>query len=75
MLAFAVLGYAMRRSGFSLVCLIIGFLLGPLFELSFRQTMLMYRSDLSILLTSPISLAFVALTLFFLWRFGSKKKR
>ncbi len=75
MLAFAVLGYAMRRSGFSLVCLIIGFLLGPLFELSFRQTMLMYRSDLSILLTSPISLAFVALTLFFLWRFGFKKKR
>jgi len=75
MLAFAVLGYAMRRSGFSLVCLIIGFLLGPLFELSFRQTMLMYRSDLSIMLTSPISLFFVVLTVYFLWRFGFKRGR
>ena len=31
MFAFAVLGYAMRRGGFSLVCLIIGFLLVPTF--------------------------------------------
>ncbi len=75
MLAFAVLGYAMRRSGFSIVCLIIGFLLGPLFELSFRQTMLMYRSDLSIMLTSPISLVFVALTIYFLWRFGFQRRK
>jgi len=75
MLAFAALGYAMRRSGFSIVCLIIGFLLGPLFELSFRQTMLMYRSDLSIMLTSPISLIFVALTVYFLWRFGFQRRK
>jgi len=53
----------------------IGFLLGPLFELSFRQTMLMYRSDLSIMLTSPISLIFVALTVYFLWRFGFQRRK
>jgi putative tricarboxylic transport membrane protein len=70
MLAFAALGYAMRRSGFSLVCLVIGFLLGPMFELSFRQTMLMYKTDLTILLTSPISLVFVILTVIFIWHFG-----
>ncbi|MEZ5856018.1 MAG: tripartite tricarboxylate transporter permease [Hyphomicrobiaceae bacterium] len=70
MLAFGALGVAMRRAGFSLVCLVIGFLLGPMFELSLRQTLLMYKSNLSIMLTSPIALAFLVLTLYFVWRFG-----
>ena len=70
MFAFGALGVAMRRAGFSIVCLVIGFLLGPMFELSLRQTLLMHKSDLSILLTSPISLTFLVLTVFFLWRFG-----
>ena len=70
MFAFGGLGYLMRKSGFSIVCLVIGFLLGPMFELSLRQTMLMHKSDLTILLTSPISLGFLILTVYFLWRFG-----
>ena len=75
MFAFAGLGYVMRKSGFSIVCLVIGFLLGPMFELSLRQTMLMHKSDLSVLLTSPISLGFLLLTLYFLWRFGPGRRR
>ena len=39
MLAFAGLGYLMRVTGFSLVCLVIGFLLGPMLENSLRQTL------------------------------------
>jgi putative tricarboxylic transport membrane protein len=70
MFAFAALGLIMRRAGFSIVCLVIGFLLGPMFELSLRQTMLMYKTDLSILFTSPISLIFQLLTVYFIWRFG-----
>lgn len=70
MCAFGCLGVVMRRAGFSIVCLVIGFLLGPMFELSLRQTLLMYKTDLSILFTSPISLAFLLLTLYFVWRFG-----
>ena len=70
MFAFGALGLAMRRAGYSIVCLVIGFLLGPMFELSLRQTLLMYKMDLSILLTSPISLIFLVLTAYFLWRFG-----
>ena len=41
-----------------------------MFELSLRQTMLMHKSDLTILLTSPMSLGFLILTVYFLWRFG-----
>lgn len=72
MLAFAGLGYLMRSTGFSIVCFVIGFLLGPMFETSLRQTMLMYKSDLTVLLSSPIALVFVVLTLFSLWRFARR---
>ena len=70
MFAFGALGVAMRRAGFSIVCLVIGFLLGPMFELSLRQTLLMYKSNLAIMLTSPISVTFLLLTVYFIWRFG-----
>lgn len=73
MLAFAGLGYLMRSTGFSLVCFVIGFLLGPMFETSLRQTMLMYKSDLTVLLSSPIALIFVILTVFSLWRFARRR--
>jgi len=74
LLVFGGVGYIMRRSGFSIVCLVIGFLLGPLFEMSLRQTMLMYKTDLTVLFTSPISLTFLILTAFFIWKFGVPKK-
>ena len=73
MLCFAGLGYVMRRTGFSLVSLVIGFLLGPLFETSLRQSLLMYKSDLSILVTSPIALFFIVLTCYSLWRFARRR--
>ena len=67
---FAGVGYLMRKSGFSLVCLVIGFLLGGNFEIYLRQTVLINKSDLSVLFTSPISLTFIILTLVFMWHFG-----
>ncbi len=74
MLAFAGLGYLMQTTGFSIVSLVIGFLLGPMFENSLRQTMLMYKANLMILLSSPIALVFVLLTLFSLWRFARRPR-
>lgn len=74
LLVFTGIGYVMRKSGFSIVCLVIGFLLGPMLEMALRQTMLMYKTDLTILLTRPISLVFLLLTLFFIWHFGFKDR-
>ena len=73
---FGGMGYMMRKTGFSIVCLVIGFLLGPMFEMALRQTTLMYKKDLSVMYTTPIPLVFLLLTLFFIWKFGfaSKKK-
>jgi putative tricarboxylic transport membrane protein len=70
MFAFAGLGYFMRKTGFSLVSLFIGFLMGPLVEHSLRQTMILYDNNIFVLFTRPIALPFTVLTLFFIWRFG-----
>lgn len=67
---FGGLGYLMRKTGFSLVCLLIGFLLGPMLEMSFRQSLLLHKSDLTVFLTSPISLVFLLLAGLFVWRIG-----
>jgi len=68
MLVFAGVGLVMQRLGFSVVCLVIGFLLGGMLENSLRQSLRLYRSDLSAVFTSPIALIFIALTLFVLYR-------
>ena len=72
LLIFGGIGYVMRKSGFSIVCLVIGFLLGPMLEMALRQTMLMHKTDLTILITRPISAVFLLLTAFFIWHFGFK---
>jgi putative tricarboxylic transport membrane protein len=74
MLIFAGIGLVMKRTGFSLVCLVIGFLLGGMFETSLRQTLLMYKSNYSVILQSPITLIFLFLTIFILLRSAFRSK-
>ncbi|MFY9320361.1 tripartite tricarboxylate transporter permease [Lentibacter algarum] len=62
MLGFAGVGLIMRRTGFSVVCLVIGFILGSMFETSLRQSLLLYKSDFSAIVESPIAIAFLMLT-------------
>jgi putative tricarboxylic transport membrane protein len=64
MLGFAVLGLLMRKTGYSIVCLVIGFLLGDMFETSLRQSLLLYKSDLGAIFSSPFSIMFLSLALF-----------
>jgi putative tricarboxylic transport membrane protein len=59
MLVFSVIGLVMMHTGFSVVGMVIGFILGGLFETSLRQSLLLYKSDYSVLLESPIALAFL----------------
>ncbi|MEM8812708.1 MAG: tripartite tricarboxylate transporter permease [Pseudomonadota bacterium] len=62
MMVFAGVGLAMRRTGFSVVCLVIGFLLGDMFETSLRQALLIYKGDFAKVLESPIAIAFLLMT-------------
>ena len=68
MLVFAAVGLVMRRTGFSVVCLVIGFLLGDMLETSFRQSILLYKSDVTVIFSSPIALVFLLLTVAVLGR-------
>jgi putative tricarboxylic transport membrane protein len=52
----------MIRTGFSIVCLVIGFLLGDLFETSLRQTLLLYNGNYGEALQSPVAMLFLLLT-------------
>lgn len=61
MFVFGILGYVMRRFGFSPLPMLIAFLLGPLLEAGVRRSMIMSGGSPMIFLERPISLAFVAL--------------
>ena len=60
---FGVLGFYMRKYGFSLPPVILGVVLGNRFEEALRQSMIMTQGNLLALLERPIVLTFVVLTL------------
>ncbi|MBJ3776368.1 tripartite tricarboxylate transporter permease [Acuticoccus mangrovi] len=59
MLGLGVLGYVMQRYGYSVVTFLIGFVVGPLFELSLRQALIVTNHDVSKVLDHPIALGFL----------------
>ena len=75
MLFFAILGYFMKKLEFSFVTFIIGFVLGPMFELSLQQTLAISRNNPFILIQRPISLAFLILTAVSIWRTVRRSKK
>ena len=54
---------------------VIGFLLGSNFEICLRQMVLIYKADLTVLLTRPISLTFLGLTIIFMCHLGFRAPR
>jgi len=62
-IVFAVLGYFFRLLDFSFITFVIGYVLGPMFELSARQTAILSRGELSFFLDRPIAMAIFFLTI------------
>jgi putative tricarboxylic transport membrane protein len=61
LLFFGAVGYFLRKTGYPLAPLVIGFILGPIFESNFRRTVLVSQGDLFWYLGSrPIALAVLA---------------
>lgn len=60
MAGFGLLGYALRRGGFDPAPFVLAFVLGPLFERSVRQALLIGYGSPAIFLTQPIAAGFVA---------------
>jgi putative tricarboxylic transport membrane protein len=55
-------GYLMRRHGFSLITIAIGYILGPLAERSYLQSMQISDDSYMIFVTEPIALGLMTLT-------------
>lgn len=63
MLAFGVLGYGMEKYGFPLGPMVLGFVLGPIFETNLRRAMMFSGGDLMPFITRPISAALICFTI------------
>jgi putative tricarboxylic transport membrane protein len=56
---FGLVGYIMKKVGFEGGPFILAFILGPMFETTLRQSLMMSQGDFSIFLTRPITLGCV----------------
>jgi len=61
-LAFGVIGFFMRRHGFSVVPMAIGLILGGMLETRLGQSMVMFDEKWWLLFSKPLALLFFALT-------------
>jgi len=68
MLVFAVLGYFMRKLEFPFIVLLIGFILGPMFERSLRHTIILFDNPLTLAIEHPLLPILAALGIYAAWR-------
>ena len=67
MLGFAVLGFIMIKLDISIVCFIIGLVLGPMIELSIRQSVILLSRSPTAIFDHVFALVLVAATPFVAW--------
>jgi putative tricarboxylic transport membrane protein len=68
MLIFAVAGYFMRKLHFPYIVLLIGFILGPMFERSLRTTVILFDDPVTLAVRHPLLPILAALGGYFAWR-------
>ncbi|MBZ7925751.1 tripartite tricarboxylate transporter permease [Ensifer adhaerens] len=61
LLAFGLLGFAMRIFGYPIAPVVVGLILGPLAEQQLRRALAISQGDFSVLFTSPIAAVLLAI--------------
>ncbi len=74
MLFFAVIGFFARKLDFSFVTFLIGFVIGPKLELSFRQALQILDHKVANLGHHPLAILFIILTALTIWWVGRSDK-
>jgi putative tricarboxylic transport membrane protein len=78
MVIFGIAGYLFKKFGYEAAPLILGFVLGPMFEVNLRRSLLISQGSFSIFFTRPIALGAIIvcaiLVLLPLYKAFSKKK-
>jgi putative tricarboxylic transport membrane protein len=69
MFIFGVVGYFMKKLDFSFVTFVVGYVLGPMMELTLRQSLIISDANPAVLLNRPIAIFFLLLAIFSIWRF------
>lgn len=64
MIMFGMMGYLMRKFGYEGAPLVLAFILGPMFEISLRQSLNISNGQFSIFFSRPISALAIAIALF-----------
>ncbi len=62
-IGFAVLGYIMHRFDYSRITFLIGFVIGPQFELSLRQSIIISGGDITVIAQHPLAMAVVTIAI------------
>jgi putative tricarboxylic transport membrane protein len=62
-LIFGMVGFIIKKTKWPVAPLVLGFILGPMFEQSLRQTLQLSEGSLLILLTIPIALSLIVITI------------
>ena len=73
MMVFGILGYLMRKLDFSIIALILGFILGPMVERSLRHTVILL-DDASDLLGHPFLILMLALSVVAVFWLGRRPR-
>ncbi len=75
MIIFGIVGFLAKKLDFSFVTFLIGFVIGPSFELSMRQAIAIMDRDATNLINHPIALVFLAITVFAVWRISANRAK
>jgi putative tricarboxylic transport membrane protein len=75
MVTFGLIGYLMKKFEYEPVLLILGLVLGPMFESALRRSMIMSKGSFMIFFHRPISMIFLGVTLLMLISPFFTKKR
>jgi putative tricarboxylic transport membrane protein len=70
MLVFGFVGYFMKKFDFSFVTFVVGFVLGPMAELTLRQALIVADANPAVLAQHPIAIVFLLLAALSIWRFA-----
>jgi len=57
MIIFGVIGYIFKKFEYEAAPLILALVLGPMFDVAFRRSLMLSSGDLTVFFTRPISLA------------------
>jgi putative tricarboxylic transport membrane protein len=66
MIAFGVIGFLMRKTGFEGAPFILALVLGPIMETSLRQSLIISRGSFAIFFSRPVAAVLIVLAFVFL---------